>query len=51
MDSKTSDIEKNILDFIGEVEADFSPDRLTKIKKRLDEYIKEIDVYLESFPR
>jgi hypothetical protein len=48
MDSQINDLEKNVFALVSEVENDFSPDRLTKIKNRFDEYIKEIDNYLNN---
>ena len=51
MESQSSDLEKNVMTLVAEVENDFSSDRITKIKKRFDEYMKEIDDYLSSVIR
>lgn len=51
MDSQINELEKKIVGFVSEMQADFSPDRLTKNKKIFDEFIKEIDLSLESLSR
>lgn len=51
MDSKVLELEPKINSLISEVENDFSPDRLMKIKKRLDDYVKDIDLYFASIFR
>ena len=48
MDSQINELEKNVLTLVSEVESDFSPERLNKIKIRFDEYLKEMDNYLNT---
>lgn len=48
MDCQINQLENNVLLMVSEAENDFSPERLTKIKPRFDDYLKEIDTYLNT---